>query len=105
LIEESSKPGFKRSIACQQYDISTSCISQILKEKDNILRIASTGNVSEMFTESDTFFTLPKQLNILVTKLADFFQKMLKTSNFCSEKFFCYSDSRRDNDTRFSEHF
>jgi len=43
LIEESSQPGFKRSIACQQYDISTSCISQLLKDKDQILELAKTG--------------------------------------------------------------
>lgn len=43
LIEESNKPGFKRSITCQQYGISSSCISQILKDKDQILELAKTG--------------------------------------------------------------
>ena len=36
-------PGFKRKYACQQYNISTSAMSKILKEQDQILELANSG--------------------------------------------------------------
>ena len=45
LIEDSSKPGFKRDEACKEYGIQRSCISSILKKKDEILGMANSPGV------------------------------------------------------------